>query len=167
MAAGRLCAGLLLLLELLLFLGGALANEQELRAKLAADPGSEAAIMPLVGLLHQQTRWEEAEDILEASRFRLKHTTKTLNARALATLQTYTHTKKEEEEESTTKEMTTNVTPPPPPSEEGEGEGEPFRVGTHNTKATTTTKTTKVVTTDERWFDTLEALITRWCDSLQ
>jgi len=49
--------------------------------------------------------------------------------------------------------MTTNVTPPPPPSEEGEGEGEPFRVGTHNTKATTTTKTTKVVTTDERWFD--------------
>eukprot|EP01045_Picozoa_sp_COSAG04_P008344 COSAG04_NODE_459_length_14010_cov_5.397311_9_plen_629_part_00 len=67
MAAGRLCAGLLLLLELLLFLGGALADEQELRAKLAADPGSEAAIMPLVGLLHQQTRWEEAEDILEAA----------------------------------------------------------------------------------------------------
>jgi len=65
------------------------------------------------------------------------------------------HTQKEEEEkeESTNKEMTTNVTPPPPPSEEGEGEGEPFRVGTHNTKATTTTKTTKVVTTDERWFD--------------
>ena len=90
---------------------------------------------------------------MEASRFRLKHITKTLNARALATLQTYTHKKKEEEEESTTKEMTTNVTPPPPPSEEGEGEGEPFRVGTHNTKATTTTKTTKVVTTDERWFD--------------
>ena len=48
--------------------------------------------------------------------------------------------------------MTTNITPPPP--SEGEGGGEPFRVGTHNTKATTTTKTTTVVTkTDERWFD--------------
>ena len=45
--------------------------------------------------------------------------------------------------------MTTNITPPPP--SEGEGGGEPFRVGTHNTKATTTTTT--VVTTDERWFD--------------
>ena len=31
--------------------------------------------------------------------------------------------------------MTTNTTPPPP--SEGEGGGEPFRVGTHNTKATT------------------------------
>ena len=67
MGAGRRGgAGLLLLLELLLFWAERSPMSRSC-ARLAADPGSEAAIMPLVGLLHQQTRWEEAEDILEAA----------------------------------------------------------------------------------------------------